>query len=245
MTVYYTSNELRSEIPRLLEIHKVPNLRRELKVGDYFCGTISQDGSYLGVPVERKSIGDYFASINDGRRDEQLYHLSYNFPLSFIVVIGSPSRILESTRSSLGAYVSSLVGSSLKRAPDGVKGQVVTVNVEEETQFVLFVKYLDEKICEGDLVRLPSIQKRARGSEEVQVYVVSSLPGVGTKNASNLLRRFGSVRGVMNASVAELQEVPGIGPKRAKEIHSVATAAFPSEEGSIPTKGSDGEVLGR
>lgn len=178
------------------------------------------------MPVERKEIGDYLRSMNDGRRDEQLYAMSHGFSLSYIVTIGSASRALRGTKTSLGAYISSLIGSSLKRAPDGLNGQVVTVNLEAEAEFVLFLKYLDEKVGEGSFTRVPVMQKRAWKPEELLVYVVSSLPGIGTKTAANLLEHFGSVRAVMNASREQLMEVDGVGPKRAEEVHSVLTAVY-------------------
>jgi DNA excision repair protein ERCC-4 len=226
LTVYYTSNEIRSGIPDLLGTSGAVAKRRELKVGDYFCGEITLEGVYVGVPVERKEIGDYLRSMNDGRRDEQLYAMSYGFPLSYIVTIGSPARALQSTRVSLGAYVSSLIGSSLKRAPDGVGGQVVTVNLESETEFVLFLKYLDQKVAEGSFARVPGMQRRTWKPEELLVFVVSSLPGIGAKTAANLLEHFGSVRAVMNATKEQLMKVDGVGPKRAEEIHAVLTTAY-------------------
>ena len=230
MTVYYTSNEMRSKIPELLGTTEVPSERKELKVGDYFCGEISIEGTYVGIPVERKEIGDYLRSMNDGRRDEQLYNMSYGFPLSYIVLIGSPSRALRGTKMTLNAYISSLVGSSLKRSPDGIGGQVVTVNLESDTEFVLFLKYLDDKVKEGSFARVPVMQKRTWKPEELLIYVVSSLPGIGAKTANNLLTHFGSVRGVMNASKEQLMEVDGVGPKKAEESHSVLTMTYVMRE---------------
>jgi ERCC4-type nuclease len=221
---------MRSKIPELLVTTAVPNERRELKVGDYFCGEISTDGVYAGIPVERKEIGDYLRSMNDGRRDEQLYNMSYGFPLSYIVIIGSPSRAIRGTRMTMNAYVSSLVGSSLKRAPDGIGGQVVSVNLESDEAFVLFLKYLDGKVKEGSYARVPVMQKRAWKPEELLIYVVSSLPGIGAKTANNLLTHFGSVRGVMNASKEQLMEVDGVGTKKAEEIHGVLTMSYVMKE---------------
>jgi Fanconi anemia group M protein len=74
------------------------------------------------------------------------------------------------------------------------------------------------------------MQKRAWKPEELLVYVVSSLPGIGAKTANNLLKHFGSVRAVMNASKEELMEVDGVGPKRAEEIHDVLTMAYAMKE---------------
>jgi len=229
MTVYYTSNEIRSGIPGLLHANDVPCERKELLVGDYFCGRVSGEGAFSGVPVERKEVGDYLRSMNDGRRDEQLYNMSHGFPLSYVVIIGNASSALRRARATEAAYVSSLVGSSLKRSPDGASGQVVTVNLEGNMQFILFLKYLDEKVREGTFTRVPGMQKRAMNPGQQLVYVVSSLPGIGLKTATSLLRHFGSVRAVMSASKDELMQVEGVGEKRAKEVYAVLTASMELE----------------
>ena len=74
------------------------------------------------------------------------------------------------------------------------------------------------------------MQKRSWKPEELLVYVVSSLPGIGAKTANNLLTHFGSVRGVMNASKEQLMEVDGVGPKKAEDIHSVLTMTYVMRE---------------
>lgn len=224
--IFVTPNEKRSTIPNLLSIFEISYKERELKVGDYFCGEITPEGSYLGVPVERKAIGDYLSSLNNGHRDTQLYELSYNFPLSFWVNIGSPSLALMGADMSMNAFISSLVGISLKTSPDGVGGRVILVNLETDDQFVRFLKYLDEKIKDGDVTRVPKMQKRTWSPEEHLEYIISSLPGVGTKTAEKLLNHFGTVRRVMSASQDELEEVEGIGHSKALEIFTVINMQF-------------------
>ena len=54
-----------------------------------------------------------------------------------------------------------------------------------------------------------------------QLYVLTSLPGVGTKVATRLLDKFQSPRNVLNASIAELARVPGIGNMRAEKIRKI------------------------
>jgi Fanconi anemia group M protein len=49
-------------------------------------------------------------------------------------------------------------------------------------------------------------------------FVLEGIPGVSEGTAKMLLRRFGSIARVAQASVAELQEVDGVGPKRAEQI---------------------------
>ena len=51
-----------------------------------------------------------------------------------------------------------------------------------------------------------------------QLYVLTSLPGIGTKLATRLLDKFHSPKNVLNASIAELARVPGLGNMRAEKI---------------------------
>jgi len=53
------------------------------------------------------------------------------------------------------------------------------------------------------------------------LYLLESLPGVGATLAKSLLREFGSVEKVMNASLKDLQKVDKLGPKKAEKIKEV------------------------
>jgi DNA excision repair protein ERCC-4 len=54
-----------------------------------------------------------------------------------------------------------------------------------------------------------------------QLYVLTSLPGIGTKLATRLLDKFHSPKNVLNASIAELARVPGLGNMRAEKIRKI------------------------
>nr|WP_250807431.1 ERCC4 domain-containing protein [Neorhizobium tomejilense] len=49
-------------------------------------------------------------------------------------------------------------------------------------------------------------------------FVLEGIPGVSEGTAKMLLRKFGSIARVAQATVAELKEVDGVGPKRAEQI---------------------------
>ena len=57
--------------------------------------------------------------------------------------------------------------------------------------------------------------RKERGKLRSQI---DSIPGVGDKKRKDLLRRFGSVAGLKDASVEEIAAVPGIGPELAARI---------------------------
>lgn len=59
---------------------------------------------------------------------------------------------------------------------------------------------------------------------EAAAFVLEGIPGVSSTTAKALIAAFGSVSGVCSASVEQLREVPGVGPKRARLIHETLRA---------------------
>ena len=49
-------------------------------------------------------------------------------------------------------------------------------------------------------------------------FIVSSFPTIGVVNARNLLRKFNSIKSLVNAGKQELTEVEGIGEKTAEKL---------------------------
>jgi len=72
-----------------------------------------------------------------------------------------------------------------------------------------------------------------------QTYILQGLPGVGRELALRLLDHFGSVEAVMTADAEALQQLPGIGPRKATKIRwALGTDKAPSPtggEGAFPS----------
>lgn len=64
-----------------------------------------------------------------------------------------------------------------------------------------------------------------------QRFIVQGLPNVSATLAQRLLERFGSVKGIADADVAELMKVEGIGKVIAEGIHTVLRKKYGEEEG--------------
>jgi ERCC4-type nuclease len=62
--------------------------------------------------------------------------------------------------------------------------------------------------------------------KEQQEYVVSSLPGVGVALARPLLKKFKTIKKVINASAEQLEKVEKIGPKKAAEIKKITESEY-------------------
>ena len=71
---------------------------------------------------------------------------------------------------------------------------------------------------------------------EQQLFIIESLPNIGPVNAKNLLKHFGTVSNIMNASESDLQEVEGIGKKTARDIRKVIDSKYLYFENEIKEK---------
>jgi len=216
--IVYDYREDRSRVPEYLRRLEVPIQGMELEVGDYIVGNVA---------VERKEIGDYLGSLTSGHLNQQLWELSYNFELSYLLVVGIASAGLMERKLRRQTYVSSLVGSSLKRATSGKQGQVVTVNLETDFDAALFLKYLHDKVIKGE-PRLPRVQKLRASPNEELVNVLAAIPGIGEVRARDILRhpRLNTLQKVMNADVETLCEVEGVGVVTARSIVDIARRRY-------------------
>jgi excinuclease ABC subunit C len=70
--------------------------------------------------------------------------------------------------------------------------------------------------------------------------VLEEVPGVGAVRRKALLRHFGSLKRVKEASVAELEEVPRVGPEAARRIHAFFHGGPEAADASGPTEGPSG-----
>lgn len=218
--IYITPNENRSEVPSILERLKLPFEYRTLPVGDYAVGEFDQSGLFDGVPVERKEAGDYINSKENGNLDNHLYELSFNFSFSYLAIIGDLRSEIAERKLSWNGFLSSLVGSSFKRAGDGKQGVVVTIQLGDDWDFSAVLGFLNDKWTKGEQ-RVPILVKKAWSLDDYAVSILCSFPNIGKVTATNLLNHFGSLHSVFTSSVYELIEAEGIGRKKADDIYRI------------------------
>ena len=69
-------------------------------------------------------------------------------------------------------------------------------------------------------------EKRAMSTKERQQFIVESLPNVSAVLAKRLLTHFKTVKNIFDSHSKDLQEVEGIGAKKAREIKAVIRAEY-------------------
>ncbi len=212
--------EKRSMIPDKLQQFGVEIRFEDLPVGDYLVGD--------ALCVERKEINDYITSLTSGHLHTQLYELSTNFEVSYLIVEGIISEALMYRKIKREAYLSSLASVSLKRSPEGKRGIVQIVNLETAFDTALFLKSLDEHVGNGE-PRIPQLSRVKKGVKDQLVFIVSSLPGIGEIRARRLLEHFGDLKTLVNADWEQIASIPGIGPKTARELYTLFLKKYSEE----------------
>jgi Fanconi anemia group M protein len=182
---------------------------QQLSVGDY---NISED-----VVVEYKTVKDFVDSIIDGRLLAQLPKLRERLQ-PIIIIEGSED--LYTQRNIAPAAIRGMIAMIILsyRIP------ILRTTSATDTAGVLIA--LAKKTIRTDEKYYSGHVQKPWSLHEQQEYVVASLPNIGPKLAAPLLKRFGSVLGVMQASVTELQEIELIGKKKAESIKEVLTANY-------------------
>ncbi|MFH1682340.1 MAG: DEAD/DEAH box helicase [Candidatus Woesearchaeota archaeon] len=172
------------------------------------------------VGVELKTKPDFVASIIDGRLLEQMKNLRRNFERSLLVIEG------EEDLYSLRKVHANAIRGMLAAITIGYGVPILYTKNAKDTAGLLAVIAKREQDKERDI----SLHERKPLTlKEQQEFLVSALPGVGLVLAQELLKKFGSIKNLANASVLELQETEKVGEKISMRIKEVLEGEYPKE----------------
>src|SRR5258708_21506714 len=78
---------------------------------------------------------------------------------------------------------------------------------------------------------------RKKRSAALTTSELDAVPGLGPARKATLLRHFGSVRRIAGASVAQIADLPGFGPRIAETVAAALQASRSAETGGDGAKG--------
>lgn len=173
--------------------------------------------------VERKGVHDFFRSVFDGRLFEQAERLTETYENSCLVVEGdfvNAVRYVQTPQAFWGALAKVMAEHSIS--------VVFTPNEEHTAMFL----YALAKKLQGEEGRKIVVKHKPKmyTLRQRQLLAVQSLPKVGPERAEALLKRFGSVRRVFQATKRELLSVKGLGEKTAQAITDFLDTKYPGLE---------------
>lgn len=206
--LFVDDRESKAIIEELIRLNAEVKVQR-LNIADFICSS--------RVGVEYKKASDFVNSIADGRLLSQTKALKENFERPVIIIEGNEDIF------------------SFNIHPNSIRGVLSTIVIDygipilntrnlKETAALLLALAKREQIKQGKDFSLHA--KKPAKLKDMQEYVISSLPKIGTKTAKQLLKKFGSIEAVINASEEELMEINNIGEKKAKEIKRIVEEKY-------------------
>ncbi len=199
----------------LNKLEKVFNIKRErLDVGDFIISD--------RIVVERKTLEDFLASLLDKRIFEQIEKLKASYEKPILIIEGSTDlNDLFNLRDIHPNAIRGLLISII------VDHNIPIIFVKDEEEFVNLLEILArrEQIKEN---RKPKVKivKKIKTIKDAQELLISSIPGINTQLAVNLLLYFKRPKEIANASIEELKKVPLIGEEKAKKIFEVFNTTY-------------------
>jgi DNA excision repair protein ERCC-4 len=205
--------EKNSQIPNLLKIMGVFVDYEQLKVGDYIVSS--------ETAIERKTIHDLINSIYDGRLFIQCSELINHYSKPFIIIEGNITDLDNREKMD---FDSKLIVDKIRIAYDTLIKIALDFRIPIlYTPSIYYTAELLIHLASNPLKNKddgPLLKKIKKSNPFYiqQLYVLTSLPGIGPKLATRLLEKFHSPNNVLNASIADLARVPGLGNMRAEKI---------------------------
>ena len=206
----------------------VPENLSKLNVRVYFSRLAVAD--YVISPeiaAERKSLSDFVSSVYDGRLFVQASALSSSYRKPYLIVEGDIkelSSLTKNVNSYYGAVASVTLAYDLR-----------VIHTADPAQTAAAVAALIQHSRARPVpVGFAAAPPKAKDEAQQQLYLVSSLPGVGMKLAKRMLSRYGTPRKIMGLTESQLSMVQGLGSKRASRIVHMLDAVYSSHNGSAP-----------
>jgi len=173
--------------------------------------------------VERKELHDFFRSVFDGRLFEQVERLAKTYENACLVVEGDVVNAVRFVRTPQAFW-----GALAKVMADH---NISVVFTPDEAHTAMFLCALAKKLQEEERRKIAIKHKpKMYTLKQRQLLTVQSLPKVGPERAEELLKRFGSVRRVFQASKRELLSVKGFGEKTVQAILELLDTKYPGLE---------------
>ncbi len=204
LKIYADTREQSSGVIKELVNRNVSVKTQRLMTADYIISNIG---------IERKSVHDFVSSLIDKRILTQLKDLKQNFERPLLVIEGVED-----------------IFSVRKVHPNAIRGMLAAIATSFQIPILYTKNPIDTAelliaIAKREMTRSNEVQlrtdKKPLTSKEMQEYIVSSLPHIGSNLAKSLLKQFNSVKNIINADTKELQNVEKVGQKKAKDIKEI------------------------
>ena len=221
-TKVYVDSREQDKIPKLLSHfdankEKYPHID-SIEVRKLLTSDLATDDGNIGI--ERKSSKDFVSSFCSDHLKQQLFELRTNYKTPLLVV-EDYDGIMDCITRNPQLHPNAILGvSSSALAHNGVPIQFVG------PFYIPFVLQLVEKTYDGQREQYENLEytpvRRSWTNDNMKLNILVGLPNINEITGRKLLSHFNnSIQRITQSSLEELQEIPGVGPERAKKIKEI------------------------
>jgi len=184
--------ERNSGIIKELIKQKIDVEQKQLTVGDFIIQTKTSDNRIIDLGIERKTKHDFINSIIDKRMLSQLSSLKQFFPLQVLIIEGKEN-----------------IYTIRNFHPNAIRGMLASIAIDYQIPILYTLNYRDTasllsvmaKRLERPFREMPLQSKRRTMSlKQKQELLIESLPGIGPSLSKALLKRFKTIKRIINDS---------------------------------------------
>jgi len=174
------------------ELHSNKDVELEiksLKIGDYLIGDII---------IERKTINDFISSMINKRLIQQLKQLQ-KYKQNLLIIEGQSSSFFEKNKFNLNS----------------IRGFILSISLNYHIPVIMTRDYIDtskyliilskQKLKKHQRITLHS--RIPKTIEEQKQYILEAFPNIGPKTSEKLLKKFKTIKNILNADEKELKEI--------------------------------------
>lgn len=176
---------------------------KDLKVADYLV---------KGVAIERKTVSDFVSSMINRRLIKQLEELT-QYKDRLLIVEGIDEQEL---------YTDSLDWTGMH--PNAIRGFLLSILLKYRVPIIFTKNYEDTaKFLSVLSKRKPNelplnVKKKNLNKKEQLQFIIEGFPGIGPKTSKKLLKKFKTIKNIINASEEDLKKVIGKKAENMKRI---------------------------
>ena len=154
------------------------------------------------VAIERKTISDFLSSMLNKRLARQLEEIK-QYPKQLLIIEGIENEELY-TDNKEGIHGNAIRGFLLSILLEFQVPIIYTKNYEDTANFL----YILAKKQEKNNISIRAKKKSLSKKEQLQ-YILEGFPGIGPATAKKLLKKYKTIKNIINASQEELKKEIG------------------------------------
>ena len=167
---------------------------KELKVSDYIVNDVA---------IERKTVSDFISSMKNKRLVKQLEEMQ-QYKNKLLIIEGiEEQELYTDSEDRIGMHPNAIRGFLLSILLKHKVPIIFTKNYEDTAKFILILSKRSSK--EMSL----NVTKKTLNKKEQMQFIIEGFPGIGPKTAKKLLKKFKTIKNIIDASQEELKEIIG------------------------------------